>query len=132
MFLECVPVGDLEANCFVLCDEKTKIGAIIDPGEYTEEVKNIKLGSEIRCKNQTFIPLCVRQDSSGCKWQEPNSNQLKPKRSTPRQDTRAASVRKEDFRKQDSQWKDWIFLNPFASASLGLHYLDAFKWLGGC
>lgn len=40
MFLECVPVGDLEANCFVLCDEKTKIGAIIDPGEYTEEVKN--------------------------------------------------------------------------------------------
>ncbi len=40
MFLECVPVGELEANCFVLCDEETKIGAVIDPGEYTEEVKN--------------------------------------------------------------------------------------------
>ncbi len=40
MFLECVPVGELEANCFVLCDEKTKIGAVIDPGEYTENVKN--------------------------------------------------------------------------------------------
>ncbi len=40
MILECVPVGELEANCFVLCDEETKIGAVIDPGEYTEEVKN--------------------------------------------------------------------------------------------
>ena len=40
MFLECVAVGDLEANCFVICDEETKIGAVIDPGEYTEEVKN--------------------------------------------------------------------------------------------
>ena len=39
MILECVPVGELEANCFVICDEKTKIGAVIDPGEYTEEVK---------------------------------------------------------------------------------------------
>lgn len=40
MILECVSVGELEANCFVLCDEKTKIGAVIDPGEYTDEVKN--------------------------------------------------------------------------------------------
>ncbi len=40
MFLECVPVGDLEANCFVLCDEATKVGAVIDPGEYTENIKN--------------------------------------------------------------------------------------------
>jgi len=40
MILECVPVGDLEANCFVICDEETKIGAVIDPGEYTEKVKN--------------------------------------------------------------------------------------------
>ena len=39
MILECVPVGELEANCFILCDEETKIGAVIDPGEYTEEVK---------------------------------------------------------------------------------------------
>lgn len=40
MFLECVPVGELEANCFVICDEQTKIGAVIDPGEYTQDVKN--------------------------------------------------------------------------------------------
>ncbi len=40
MILECVSVGELEANCFILCDEETKIGAVIDPGEYTGEVKN--------------------------------------------------------------------------------------------
>ena len=40
MILECVSVGELEANCFIVCDEKTKTGAVIDPGEYTEEVKN--------------------------------------------------------------------------------------------
>ena len=39
MFLECVSVGELEANCFVICDEETKIGAVIDPGEYTGNVK---------------------------------------------------------------------------------------------
>ena len=40
MILDCVPVGNLEANCFILCDEETKIGAVIDPGKYTESVKN--------------------------------------------------------------------------------------------
>lgn len=40
MFLECVAVGELEANCFVICDEETKKGAVIDPGVYTPEVKN--------------------------------------------------------------------------------------------
>ncbi len=39
MILECVIVGELEANCYVLSDEATKIGAVIDPGEYTEELK---------------------------------------------------------------------------------------------
>ena len=40
MILNCVPVGEIEANCYILCDEETKIGAVIDPGEYTEAVKN--------------------------------------------------------------------------------------------
>ena len=40
MILDCVPVGQLEANCFIICDKETKIGAVIDPGEYTEGVKN--------------------------------------------------------------------------------------------
>ncbi len=40
MFLECVLVSRLETNCFIICDEETKIGAVIDPGEYTQEVKS--------------------------------------------------------------------------------------------
>ena len=40
MILDCVPVGNLEANCYIICDEETKIGAVIDPGKYTEGVKN--------------------------------------------------------------------------------------------
>lgn len=40
MILDCVPVGNLEANCYIICDEETKIGAVIDPGQYTDSVKN--------------------------------------------------------------------------------------------
>lgn len=40
MIIDCVPVGEIEANCYILCDEETKIGAIIDPGEYTDGIKN--------------------------------------------------------------------------------------------
>lgn len=46
MNIKCVSTGAIGANCFVLCDEKTKIGAIIDPGEYDTNVENAikKLG----------------------------------------------------------------------------------------
>lgn len=39
MYIKCVPAGAISANCYVLCDEKTKIGAIIDPGAYDFNVK---------------------------------------------------------------------------------------------
>lgn len=39
MFLECIPVGTIKANCYVLCDEKTGIGAVIDCGRFEEAVK---------------------------------------------------------------------------------------------
>lgn len=64
MFLECVSVGELEANCFVICDEETKIGAVIDPGEYTEQVKNaIKRSGMTRlgyilCTHGHFDHIC--------------------------------------------------------------------------
>ncbi len=64
MFLECVVVGELEANCFVLCDEETKIGAVIDPGEYTEELKNVIVRSGmtelgyILCTHGHFDHVC--------------------------------------------------------------------------
>ena len=47
MILDCVPVGNLEANCYIICDEETKIGAVIDPGEYTDGVKNAIMKSGI-------------------------------------------------------------------------------------
>ncbi len=64
MILECVAVGKLQANCFVLCDEETKIGAVIDPGEYTEEVKNAIKNSGmgnleyILCTHGHFDHIC--------------------------------------------------------------------------
>lgn len=39
MILKCVPAGHLDANCFIICDEETKIGAVIDPGDFSENVK---------------------------------------------------------------------------------------------
>ncbi len=39
MYIKCVPAGAISANCFVICDEKTKVGAVIDPGAYDFNVK---------------------------------------------------------------------------------------------
>ena len=39
MFLKCIPVGQLGANCYIICDTETKIGAVIDPGEFDGNVK---------------------------------------------------------------------------------------------
>ena len=64
MILDCVPVGELGANCYILCDEETKIGAVIDPGEYNEDVKNaiIKSGMTelkyILCTHGHFDHIC--------------------------------------------------------------------------
>ena len=40
MFLERVLVGRLETNCYVICDEKTGVGAVVDPGMFSDAVKN--------------------------------------------------------------------------------------------
>ena len=32
MKIECLPVGYLRANCYVVSDEETKKAAVIDPG----------------------------------------------------------------------------------------------------
>ena len=39
MFLERVLVGRLETNCYVICDERSGVGAVVDPGVYSESVK---------------------------------------------------------------------------------------------
>lgn len=34
MYVKAIPLGPVSANCYIICDEKTKIGAVIDPGDY--------------------------------------------------------------------------------------------------
>ncbi|XUX01370.1 MAG: MBL fold metallo-hydrolase [Dehalogenimonas sp.] len=38
MIIECLVVGPIEANCYIVADEKTKEGMIIDPGEDAEDI----------------------------------------------------------------------------------------------
>lgn len=38
MFLKQLPVGPIDANCFIIGDEDAKIGAIIDPGDEPERI----------------------------------------------------------------------------------------------
>ena len=40
MYIKRLPLGDIGANCYVICDENTGIGAVIDPGVFGAEVKN--------------------------------------------------------------------------------------------
>lgn len=34
MYVKGFPMGPVSANCYVICDEETKIGAVIDPGDF--------------------------------------------------------------------------------------------------
>ena len=44
MYTKRLPLGDVQANCYIICDEETKIGAVIDPGDYNsallKEIEN--------------------------------------------------------------------------------------------
>ena len=64
MFLERVLVGRLITNCYVLCDEQSGIGAVIDPGVFSPEVEKAiersgmkKLGY-ILCTHGHFDHIC--------------------------------------------------------------------------
>lgn len=35
MYIKTLPIGPVSANCYIICDENTKIGAVIDPGDFT-------------------------------------------------------------------------------------------------
>lgn len=64
MFLERVLVGRLITNCYVICDENTKIGAVIDPGMFSLEVENaiersgMKELKYILCTHGHFDHIC--------------------------------------------------------------------------
>ena len=56
MFLKCIPAGAISANCYVIVDEKTKEGAVIDPGDFNRVVDNVIVASGI--ENLKYI-LCT-------------------------------------------------------------------------
>ncbi len=35
MYIDTLPLGDVSANCYILCDEETKIGALVDVGGFS-------------------------------------------------------------------------------------------------
>lgn len=38
MYIKAIPLGDIGANCYIICDEETKTGAVIDPGDCNVEL----------------------------------------------------------------------------------------------
>lgn len=36
MYIKGFAIGPVSANCYVICDDKTKIGAVIDPGDFND------------------------------------------------------------------------------------------------
>lgn len=42
-----LPMGPVQANCYVLIDESTKEAVVIDPGDFTQELKNLLESDEI-------------------------------------------------------------------------------------
>ncbi len=44
MYIKKLPLGDVEANCYIICDEQTKVGAVLDVGGFSQalldEIKN--------------------------------------------------------------------------------------------
>ena len=40
MYIKRLPLGDVEANCYIICDEETKVGAVLDVGGFSDELLN--------------------------------------------------------------------------------------------
>lgn len=38
MYIKRLPLGDVEANCYIVCDEETKTGAVVDAGGFSESL----------------------------------------------------------------------------------------------
>ncbi len=47
MEIKCLPLGDYQANCYVLIDEESKKAAVIDPGVPSDELNEILLGYDL-------------------------------------------------------------------------------------
>lgn len=56
MYIKRLPLGDVEANCYIICDEETKVGAVIDAGGFSDVL--LKEIEEAQIKNLKYI-LCT-------------------------------------------------------------------------
>lgn len=45
--IKCIPLGFMQANCFVVFDEESKEAFAVDPGEYNSELENLLLQNGI-------------------------------------------------------------------------------------
>lgn len=50
MFLKTVVVGPLEVNCYIIADEKSKDGAVIDAGDNSDEILDVIKRNKLKLK----------------------------------------------------------------------------------
>lgn len=48
MQIHALPLGDYQANCYVLIDENEKVAAVIDPGVPSDELNDILVGFDLK------------------------------------------------------------------------------------
>lgn len=84
MNISCLPLGDYQANCYVITDENTKLASVIDPGIPSDELNDLLLGYELKyillthghfdhifgCESlKTLYPdckICIHKDDEIC------------------------------------------------------------------
>lgn len=50
MIVECLIVGPLMENCYIIGDEKKKVGAVIDPGDEPERILEVLNKKKLTCE----------------------------------------------------------------------------------
>lgn len=50
MLIKTIPVGQLEANCYVVTDEKTLMCAVIDPGDESNAILDYIEDNKLKCR----------------------------------------------------------------------------------
>lgn len=65
MFIKDIPLGFVGANCYIICDEKSGEGAVIDAGEYNRELLTALSESPIKNLKYIFCTHCHFDHTSG-------------------------------------------------------------------
>lgn len=63
MKIHTLPMGPVQANCYVVIDEHSGEAAVIDPGDYTDELKSV-LRDEVKISSIFFSPTVTMTTSS--------------------------------------------------------------------